>query len=127
MESRIEMLEMEGFSVITLNNVDDALEELEKDPLECNLLLLDVMMPKGDAFKDNDDAADGFRTGLVFLAELEKRGIDIPVIVITANPDREVELKCQANKLVEYFLGKPVNQDELEEVIKRILFQGKIN
>jgi len=122
LKTRIKMLEDEGYKIIVARDGTASLDCLRKESID--LILLDIMMPPGDKL-NIENAREGFATGVVFTREIKMHDEwkDIPIIVITANPDRDVERELTELGVSKYF-KKPVTQSELEEAIKECL-EGK--
>ncbi len=118
--SRIEMLEIKGYEVILAKEVDIALVYIQERKFD--LILLDIMMPPGNAFKNDPDVKEGYETGLAFAKELKKKNINTPVIVITAYPNGEIENIFRDKYEVKYYFQKPINQIQLEEAIENLLW-----
>ena len=92
-----------GHEVDTACNGQEALEKIQASPPDC--LLLDMLMPIMD--------------GVQVLEQLESLGIQLPVIVLTADVqdwlrDRCLELGTNT------FLNKPVKQDQLRQALEHI-------
>jgi len=101
------MLEKQGFNVIIANNGKEAMDLLKKEDFD--LVLMDVQMPEMD--------------GIEATKKLRQEGIDIPIIALTANAFEEDRKKC-LDAGMDAYLSKPINPDELFEVISEI-FQKK--
>ena len=69
-------------------------------------ILLDLIMPEIG--------------GLEVLGLLRDKGLDIPAIVVTADIQESTRKKCMELGAVA-FLNKPVKEDVLNEIIKRVL------
>jgi CheY-like chemotaxis protein len=82
MRSYVEAIELSHYQVKFESDVDDALEFFEKNCDRLKLLILDVMMPTGNSF-DDEQTNDGLRTGICFYQKVRKLNPDIPVIVFT--------------------------------------------
>jgi DNA-binding NtrC family response regulator len=81
----------------------EALQKLEKKSFD--IILSDIRMPQLD--------------GLTLMKEVQKRNLDVAVILVTAYGT--IESAVEAMKLgAESYLTKPVNIEELELLIKRI-------
>jgi CheY-like chemotaxis protein len=115
--TRVKMLEDEGYKIIVASDGTEALNCLKREKVD--LILLDIMLPPGDEL-NIDDAREGFSTGVVFTKKIKNEGLNLPIIVITANPDRDVEKDLNALGVSKYF-RKPVSQVELEDAIKECL------
>ncbi len=96
------LLRDEGYEVELVTSGQVALDRLRSDPLP-SLILLDLMMPGMDGIE--------FRVRQLADARLAR----IPVIVISARPD--VATKAR-DLLVEDFLAKPMNFEELLHVVQ---------
>ncbi|MCB0354659.1 MAG: sigma-54-dependent Fis family transcriptional regulator [Bdellovibrionales bacterium] len=98
--SSLRLLLRKNFSVITAEDGEDALDLIGKD--QPDIILLDVMMPKKD--------------GIETLQELHERGLEIPVIMLTAA--NTVRTAVQAMKYgARDYLNKPFNVEELTSLI----------
>jgi two-component system alkaline phosphatase synthesis response regulator PhoP len=101
-------LEMEGYSLVTVVNGNDALTEAKKNGFD--LLILDVMMPGMNGF----DVCKEFR----------KSNTETPVLFLTARgsgEDRVTGLKIGADD----YLVKPFNLEELLLRVKILLGRNK--
>lgn len=103
-ETLCEALTDHGYEPIPAANGQEALDRLRAWSEPPSVILLDLAMPvlDGRAFRDAQLAAPELR--------------DIPVIVLTAQPD--AELLC-AQMAVSAFLRKPVRLDPLLSLIRR--------
>jgi DNA-binding response OmpR family regulator len=63
MQSYVEELRFSGYDVEFKSDVDDALIFFNENHEKLELLILDVMMPTGNSF-DNQQADNGLRTGI---------------------------------------------------------------
>lgn len=93
-------LTREGYAIETCNDGESGLERAAREPFD--LVLLDVMLPRLNGFD--------------VLRELRKRGVDIPVIMLTAKGqvvDKVVGLKLGADD----YVTKPF---EMVELLARI-------
>ena len=99
-----EALRDRGYELTPVNSIDRALEVLATQKFD--LILLDVMMPPGNALAEAD-TAKGMRTGVVFADRLAQSHPEIPVVVLTmvANPSAFNALRNKPN--VKKILQKP--------------------
>jgi DNA-binding NtrC family response regulator len=103
-ETLSDILEEAGYEVFTACNGQNALEKIRFDSF--NLVITDIKMPIMD--------------GMALLKEIEKSHANIEVIVITSygNQGQQVE----ATRLGAYeYLSKPLNLDQLKNIIARVL------
>ena len=99
----------EGYRVETAGNGDEALAKAREEPFD--ILLLDVMLPGG-------------RDGFEVCRELRSRGVETPVLMLTARSqvvDRVVGLKLGADD----YLTKPFEMIELLARVEALLRRGR--
>lgn len=96
--------EKEDFSVITASDGREALERTESDrPV---LVFMDITMPN--------------MTGLEVLEELKRRGIDVPVVVITGYGTMHTAVKAVQLGAYEY-ITKPLDVEKIRVIAQRAL------
>jgi two-component system alkaline phosphatase synthesis response regulator PhoP len=98
----------EGYRVETASDGEQALARVEEGPFD--LILLDVMLPR--------------KNGFDVCRDLRQRGVDIPVLMLTARSqvvDRVVGLKLGADD----YLTKPFEMIELLARIEALLRRGR--
>lgn len=105
-ETLAEALEDEGWAPATARNGQEALEKANEERFD--LLILDHRMP-------------GLLGGEVH-ATLRERGIQVPVILMTA-ANRVRELAASFG--IPVFLGKPFQMDDLLQAIERVTSLGE--
>jgi EAL domain-containing protein (putative c-di-GMP-specific phosphodiesterase class I)/ActR/RegA family two-component response regulator len=102
-------LERRGYHVVACSSGEEALSQLTRATFDC--MISDVQMP-------------GIN-GLRLLRAVRDRDLDIPVVLMTGNPD-----VSSAAAAVEYgahqYLIKPIANDRLGEVVERAVNTGKI-
>jgi two-component system NtrC family response regulator len=95
-------LEESGYNVTTAGHGGEALEILETT--RPDVILCDLNMPTVD--------------GLTFLGKLKKRGVDIPVVVVTAYGSIESAVEAMRAGAINY-VTKPINRQELRVAIDK--------
>ncbi len=108
-ESLARALQFEGYQVETAENGVDAIDRVVNHPPDA--IVLDVMMPKLD--------------GLEVARRLRRRGIDLPILMLTARhevTDRVAGLDAGADD----YLVKPFALDELLARIRALLRRSGI-
>ncbi|RLJ70549.1 two component Fis family sigma54 specific transcriptional regulator [Hydrogenivirga caldilitoris] len=95
------VLEDAGFSVVDVEDPKEA-----KNPDSFSLLILDLKLKN--------------LSGIDFLQELRERGINVPVIVITAYANPENIISASRYGVVD-ILKKPFEREELLELVERVL------
>jgi len=103
-----QFLERKEWSVQVVENGKQAVETLRKHPKRFSLVLMDVQMPVMDGFE---------ATRQIRLAE-EQHKTHIPIIAMTAHAMKGDKEKCLAAGM-DYYLSKPVNPDELYEIVEK--------
>lgn len=75
------------FEVTEVISPDDALLEMAAEGASFDLIVLDIMMPPGEAYKEVN-TLEGLRTGVFLGRTLQESYPDLPVVVLTnlANP-----------------------------------------
>ena len=96
-----ETLDLEGYSVMTAVNGAEALLAMERTPPA--LVLLDMRMPVLD--------------GWGFMRAVRSRGLDLPVVVMTATADAR---RWAAEIGAQGVLAKPFDLDELIAAVQRL-------
>ena len=97
MQFYVKALNDKGFKVERCFEPDGALGFVEEKGSQISAIILDIMMPPGKAYK-NEDTHEGLRTGVYLLRDIRKHCAHVPVIVLTnvKNP-----------KTLDEFKGKP--------------------
>jgi EAL domain-containing protein (putative c-di-GMP-specific phosphodiesterase class I) len=102
-------LERRGYRVVACRSGDEALSILSRESFDC--MISDVQMP----------GINGVR----LLRAVRDRDLDLPVVLVTGNPDVET-----AAAAVEYgafqYLIKPVGNDRLDETVQRAANAGRM-
>lgn len=99
-DTLVEVLEINGYSVLTANNGKEALQVLERNPPPC-IILLDLMMPVmgGMDFLEYIDKLDKYK--------------HIPILILSAFNYTEHKYKNVVG-----FLKKPMKLDALMHIIE---------
>ncbi len=97
-------LTRDGFIVKTLNNPQEAVDEVRTG--RYHIVVLDLMMPKID--------------GIEVLKQIRKIDSDIAVIIFTGYPSLESAVSSMKLDAVDY-IKKPFNPEEFREVIDRVM------
>ncbi|GBD98450.1 CAI-1 autoinducer sensor kinase/phosphatase CqsS [bacterium BMS3Abin07] len=96
-----EILEWNGYEVVTANGADDALEFLSTD-YDFDLIIMDILMPDMTGI----DLAEKLRSS--------RETSGIPILGISAHLDEKGDMA------VDDFLGKPLSHDALAEKVRRL-------
>ena len=106
----LNLLKRRGWQGVVAASGDECLRKLAADPFD--LVLLDIQMPE----------MDGFQTaGLIRQQEASLSAPRrIPIVALTAMRLPDTRERCLATGMDEH-LTKPVNTDQLYELIQRIL------
>lgn len=98
------IMEQLGFDLTIVDNGQAAVELLEKEVVD--LVLMDCQMPQMDGFKAT--------------AELRAKGIETPVVALTAYTREENIEKCLAAGMND-FLSKPFRLSEMRDILQKWL------
>jgi chemosensory pili system protein ChpA (sensor histidine kinase/response regulator) len=102
------VLERNGFDVVTANDGVDAIQKLlDMTP---TIILTDIEMPRMDGFEFAKHVRDTEKIATLPMVMISSR---------TANKHRQLAKEIGVNA----FLGKPVQDDELIEIVKKLLKQ----
>jgi CheY-like chemotaxis protein len=99
--------------------VDAALMLINEKRDELKLLILDIMMPQGNAFKGEPDK--GLRTGVHCYETVRKTLPELPIIIFTNVTNEEVKKKFQPDSKCWFFNKEDYLPYELVEEIQGIL------
>ena len=97
-------LGQEGYTLVEADSGVTALTELDKREFSC--ILTDLVMPDLDGF------------GL--LAEMQRRHVSAPVVVVTADIQKSTRERCEGLGATT-FVQKPVPPEKLRAVVAQIL------
>lgn len=81
-------LEEEGFKVRQTYDPDETLKLIEKEKPDLSAIILDIMMPPGETYSD-EDTQEGLRTGTFLYNDLKAYYPNVPVVVLTNVTDQE--------------------------------------
>ena len=100
------LLERLGYRTIVAADGQQALEQLAAARAQISLILMDCRMPVMD--------------GLEATQAIRAQGDSIPIVALTANTSEEDREACYASGMDD-FLAKPVNKEQLDKVLKRLI------
>ena len=103
------VLRVAGIEVSTFGSAEEFLGALEKEPAGC--AILDVSMPGLD--------------GLSLQEALGERGIDLPIVFLTARGDIPMTVRAMKAGAVD-FLTKPIDGEVLVAAVRRALEKGRV-
>src|SRR5215468_1843057 len=98
-----------GFEAVTFSSAEDFLQSEQIDETTC--LITDVQMPG--------------LTGVELQSHLISRGSAVPIIFVTASPERKIEAQARSAGAVG-FLNKPFDDQTLIECLHRALGRGDV-
>jgi CheY-like chemotaxis protein len=83
-----------GHTVVEVVGPDSAIEVLSSTANSIDLVVLDIMMPPGRAYRE-DDTLNGLRTGVFLAKTVQSRYPDLPILVLTnvQNPETLSQLR----------------------------------
>ncbi|MBU0545370.1 MAG: response regulator [Proteobacteria bacterium] len=104
-----EYFEFKGYAVVTAQNGREAVKILENEKIDC--CFTDINMPEMD--------------GIQLAEHIWRTDNTIPVVIMTGKPTIDYTIKTIKHGVVD-FLVKPVNLNDMELCIERILNQRKL-
>lgn len=102
------LLEDTCCTVTFANNGEEAVNLFDSSDRKIDAILMDIQMP----------VMDGYQATRALKA---KPGFNVPIIALTANADESDKQQCYAEGMAD-FLSKPVDQSQLYETLKRVLY-----
>lgn len=114
-------LERAGHSVFVYRTCKEALDGLERIQ-KSDLLLVDLFLPTGDASRPNRDPAAGLR----LLAELRKKGVFAPAVVLSAKRKLPVHVPLCSALDVRDWLQKPISRYVMKSRIEAVLTSSPV-
>lgn len=123
MESYREELEFASYKVQYESSVDSAIVFFKENLEDIELIILDVMMPPGEAFA-NQKTHHGLRTGAYLYEYIRKVRSNIPVIFLTNVSDEALINKVEqasGEALIKFFEKKELLPFELVDKVKDFL------
>lgn len=103
------ILRTNGYTTLTANNGQEALEMLKKEHID--LMILDVMMPVMDGYELTEILRQG--------------GSELPILMITAKTEK-ADKKAGFLVGIDDYMTKPVDEEEMLLRIKALLRRSKI-
>ena len=103
------VLESAGYTVVTANNGEDALEQMEREHID--LVVLDIMMPKMDGYE--------------FTKTLREAQNNLPILMVSA---KQLPADKKKGFLVgtDDYMTKPIDEEEMLLRIKALLRRAQI-
>jgi PAS domain S-box-containing protein len=106
------MLKKRGHRVVVASNGREALESLDKEPID--LVLMDVQMPEMDGFQATE-----------LIREREKEGGGhIPIVAMTAHAMKGDRERCLAAGMDKY-VSKPISEADLFSVVENLAHRSQ--
>ncbi|MBT8195544.1 MAG: PglZ domain-containing protein [Bacteroidia bacterium] len=104
LKPHILFLEEKGFEVVTVNNGDDAIEQVSSNNFD--IIFLDENMPG--------------KSGLETLDKIKSLKPEIPVVMITKSEEESIMEEAIGSKIADYLI-KPVNPNQILLTVKKNL------
>jgi CheY-like chemotaxis protein len=124
MDSYVQELRLCGFEVSFFREVDAALEFFGEHMRDIDLLILDIMMPPGNAFKD-ENTLRGLRTGLFFFERVRSSVPEVPTIILTNVSDPHIAARFEHAANCLYLRKEDYLPFELAEEVRYVLQQDQ--
>ncbi len=120
MDSYVQELELSKYKVVFKKDVDEALEFFEKNLTEIDLVILDIMMPPGRSFAQNDTQM-GLRTGIAFYKKIRDKAPELPLLIFTNVSDEKVSEWFRKEKKCRFLRKEDYLPFELVDEVKKVL------
>lgn len=120
LDSYVQELEYSDFKVKYESSVDEGLKCLEEKAQEIELLILDLMMPYGQAFNE-EETGKGLRTGIAFYERVRKTNDRLPIMILTNNVDEGIRREFEKDPYCRFFRKEDLLPFELAEEVKDFL------
>lgn len=120
LDSYLQELTLSDFTVRYESSVDAGLNYLEENSGDIELLILDLMMPSGQAFSQ-DETDKGMRTGIVFYQRVRRTFEHLPVMILTNNVDEGIRRIFEQEPHCRFFRKEDLLPFELVEEVKNFL------
>jgi two-component system C4-dicarboxylate transport response regulator DctD len=120
MDSYKRELELSGYQVSFHRNVDGALTFLQQSAEQVDILILDIMMPAGSAFED-ENTDSGLRTGMFFFERVREIAPDLPVMILTNVSDERQAERFDREKKCRFLRKEDYRPFELVEEVRDML------
>lgn len=95
-------LEENGFQTKLITDVDEALEFVSTKHADLQAIILDIMMPYGNSFSD-EETSGGTRTGNVLYSMIRKKMPQLPVFILTIISDESVKAQFEDDSDCHFF------------------------
>jgi CheY-like chemotaxis protein len=124
MSSYVDDLNLSGFEVSFQTSIDPALRVFQDNSDQIELLILDIMLPHGEAF-DSVETEQGMRTGIRFYEEVRRIAPDLPVIVFTNVSDPLVADRLKKEEGCRFLRKEDIFPYELTHEVQMVLRKPK--
>jgi CheY-like chemotaxis protein len=120
MDSYVQDLVLSGHEVEFKSDVDSALEFFADNRTQIKLLILDIMMPTGESF-DDDQTRYGLRTGIAFYRKIREQNPSLSTIIFTNVSDENLAEEISIGSNVLFCQKDNFLPFELEKEVRKIL------
>lgn len=115
----LEALSLSGFEFQYFDNIDDAYQFIESNKEHISIIILDIMMPNKNRYRDYD-TKDGLITGQIMLDDL-KRELTGCYFLILTNVEEPDSPEIFIGDNIEYFKKEDTSPIDLVEAVKKIV------
>jgi len=120
LDSYLQELRLNDFAVRYESLVDAGLKCLEENAHEIELLILDLMLPFGQAFNE-EETDKGLRTGVLFYERVRRTNDRLPIIILTNNVDEGIRRVFEQDPHCRFFRKEDLLPFELADEVKDFL------
>lgn len=127
-ESFLNLLNLKyNFEILLATSSSEGLLLLKENP-DIDAIILDIMIPlEKSSFTENEilRSENGISSGLVLIPRIEKIHPNIPILVLTARKDVNIECLKSIRKDNIEIKKKPITTKEVSETLKKLLYENK--
>lgn len=124
LDSYLRELELSNVEVLYVSSVDEGLKILKEGSADVELIILDVMMPWGESF-DEEETEQGLRTGFRFYERVRTINKQLPIMIYTNAIEDDLRIKFEQDPNCRFYQKEDLLPFELAETVKEILQETK--
>ncbi len=115
-----EQFEAKEWEIVTFSSAEDALSYFEKRTVPISAVVLDIMMPSGQAF-GTIVTHGGFRTGQILAKRIRQYHPTLPIVVLTNSGDPELANWFRKQQSTRLFRKSQVSPRHLPDAVEMLI------
>ena len=120
LDSYLDELQMSKFQVRSELSADAGFRFMEEHANELKLLILDVMMPSGGSFNE-EETERGLTTGVRFYERVRASNEQLPIIILTNRVDAGIRRFFEKDPHCRFFEKEELLPFELADVVRDVI------